>query len=61
MRTRGFSMWSCDKALLKKLSKVLKYVENGDPIKDFLDDDEILEALILLNDVNHNFDIGQEG
>ena len=32
-----------------KIKYALEQVENGDPLKDFLDDDEILDALIIMH------------
>ena len=34
--------------LFDKIVSALEHVENGDPLKDFLDDDEIIEGLKLL-------------
>ena len=36
--------------LEEKVIDAMEQVENGDPLKDFLDDDEIIDALILLID-----------
>lgn len=37
-----------DRELLAKVSKALAYYNNGDPLKDFLEFDEIADALELL-------------
>ena len=36
------------KATIEKCRKAVKFADNGDPIKDAIDDDEILDALRLL-------------
>jgi hypothetical protein len=33
------------KTLEQRVKYAMKQVDNGDPLKDFLDDDEIIEAL----------------
>jgi hypothetical protein len=35
-------------SLAERVQYAMEQVENGDPLKDFLDDDEIIEALELL-------------
>jgi len=37
-----------DRELLAKVSKALAYCSNGDPLRDFLEFDDITEALELL-------------
>lgn len=32
----------------KKIMKAEKYIKNGDPLKDALDEDEVIEAILLL-------------
>ena len=36
------------KATIEKTRKAVKFADNGDPIKDAIDDDEIVDALRLL-------------
>lgn len=43
-----------DLELITKVKKALSYFYKGDPIKDVIDDNEIIEALILLNHIWHD-------
>ena len=36
------------RSLVAKVKEALEQVDNGDPLKDFLEDDEIIEALRML-------------
>jgi hypothetical protein len=36
------------KATIEKARKAVKFADNGDPAKDAIDDDEVLDALRLL-------------
>lgn len=36
------------KAIVEKARKAVRFAENGDPVKDAIDDDEIVDALRLL-------------
>jgi len=40
-----------ERALLEKVRKANQAVRQGDPLKDFLVDDEIVDALQLLEDL----------
>jgi hypothetical protein len=37
--------------LQQKIIKACRYMDNGDPMKDVLDDDDIEEAIKMLGDV----------
>ena len=36
------------RSLVAKVKEALEQVDNGDPLKDFLEDDEVIEALRML-------------
>lgn len=43
-----YDMTKEEKRILTKVRKAVKYADNGDPIKDAIDDREIIAALELL-------------
>jgi len=42
------SLSDAQKATIEKARKAVKFADNGDPVKDAIDDDEMLAALRLL-------------
>ena len=44
-----------ERELLKEVEKAMKQVKIGNPLKDFLDQDDIEDALILLVRFNEEF------
>ena len=44
-----------DKKLMKSIKYAVKQTEEGHPLKDFLDDDEISDGLILLVKLHKQF------
>lgn len=47
------------KATIEKCRKAVRFADNGDPVKDAIDDDEIVDALRLLVRLADSGEVGK--